>query len=87
MTSGEPSGQPNRQAFLAVDSLHEQLQQQQIAQQSKHDQQSKLESGTTIATAIEPFSNFFPAEDYHQQFYKKQPDEYYRYKLLSGRGH
>ncbi len=61
--------------------------QQNVAEQSKRALQSTLKPGTMVATTIETFTTFFPAEDYHQQFYKKQPNEYYRYKLLSGRGH
>ncbi|MDE3235587.1 MAG: peptide-methionine (S)-S-oxide reductase MsrA [Bacteroidota bacterium] len=30
-----------------------------------------------IVTAIEPFKNFYPAENYHQNFYNNNPDQMY----------
>lgn len=38
-----------------------------------------------ITTPVLPFVSFYPAEDYHQDFYKKNPDHYYRYRRGSGR--
>ncbi len=38
-----------------------------------------------IATEILPFSTFFKAEEYHQDYYKKAADHYERYKKGSGR--
>lgn len=38
-----------------------------------------------IATAIEPFTTFFDAEDEHQSYYKKNPLRYRLYKQGSGR--
>ena len=38
-----------------------------------------------IATEILPFSTFFKAEEYHQDYYKKAADNYERYKKGSGR--
>ncbi len=38
-----------------------------------------------IVTQIKKFETFFPAEDYHQHFYKKNPSRYYSYRETSGR--
>lgn len=41
--------------------------------------------GKPIATEIVSFINFFKAEEYHQDYYKKASDHYERYKKGSGR--
>ncbi|MEP0545700.1 MAG: peptide-methionine (S)-S-oxide reductase MsrA [Rhodothermales bacterium] len=38
-----------------------------------------------IATTVEPVSDFYPAEDYHQDFYRTNPDRYYSYRKGCGR--
>ncbi|MCB1042838.1 MAG: peptide-methionine (R)-S-oxide reductase MsrB [Acidobacteria bacterium] len=38
-----------------------------------------------LATPITDFKSFTPAEDYHQDFYKTNPDHYKRYRNGSGR--
>lgn len=40
---------------------------------------------THIATEILPATEFYPAEDYHQDYHLKNPDRYNRYKYGSGR--
>jgi peptide methionine sulfoxide reductase msrA/msrB len=39
----------------------------------------------TIVVPITKFSTFYAAEDYHQDFYKKNPGRYYAYRKGSGR--
>lgn len=38
-----------------------------------------------IAVQIIPFSNFYPAEEYHRQYYRTCPAQYQRYRTFSGR--
>ncbi|MCF6335527.1 MAG: peptide-methionine (S)-S-oxide reductase MsrA, partial [Spirochaetales bacterium] len=38
-----------------------------------------------IVTPIREFTNFYPAEDYHQDYYKKSPQRYEFYRMNSGR--
>lgn len=59
--------------------------QKDIAEKSKA---ALFKSGTfdkPIVTSILPYNTFFPAEDYHQDYYKKSADHYERYKEASGR--
>jgi len=39
----------------------------------------------SIVTPIIEFTTFYPAEDYHQDYYKKDPEKYYSYRKGSGR--
>jgi peptide methionine sulfoxide reductase msrA/msrB len=38
-----------------------------------------------IVTQIRKLTDFYPAEEYHQHFYKKSPERYYSYRQGSGR--
>lgn len=38
-----------------------------------------------IVTPIREFTRFYPAEEYHQDFYKKNPERYHQYRGGSGR--
>jgi peptide methionine sulfoxide reductase msrA/msrB len=60
--------------------------QKREAEESKQSlQDSGKFKGRPIITEIVAFTNFFPAEDYHQDFYKKSGIHYNSYKKLSGR--
>lgn len=54
-------------------------------------EQSKKELATSgrftkpIVTVIRPSETFYPAEDYHQDFYKKEQDAYHADRAKSGR--
>ncbi|MAS88130.1 MAG: peptide-methionine (S)-S-oxide reductase [Micavibrio sp.] len=41
--------------------------------------------GKKTAVSIEPATTFWPAEEYHQDFYQKSPEHYKRYRKGSGR--
>lgn len=59
--------------------------QKQVAESSKKrlDQSGKFNK--SVITPILKFDSFYPAEDYHQDYYKKNPNEYYAYRRGSGR--
>lgn len=63
---------------------HNDAQKEVVLNSKKRLEQSKLFS-KPIATEVLSFSNFFKAEEYHQDYYKKASDHYERYKKGSGR--
>lgn len=61
----------------------ESAEQRQIAEKIKAEMQQKL--GKPIVTEILPATAFYAAEDYHQEYYEKNPLRYNLYKNGSGR--
>lgn len=55
------------------------------AEKSKQDLAESEKFDKPIATEVIPFETFFPAEEEHQDFYKKQSSYYKSYKKGSGR--
>ncbi|WP_438503590.1 peptide-methionine (S)-S-oxide reductase MsrA [Ectobacillus ponti] len=82
----DPGGQfyDRGQSYQTVIFYHSE-EQRQKAEASK---QKLAESGVfkkPIATAILPASAFYPAEEYHQDYHKKNPFRYKMYRQGSGR--
>ena len=59
--------------------------QRQLAEQSKSALQDSGRFKAPIVVDIVPASTFYPAEDYHQQYYRKNPVHYNAYHEGSGR--
>lgn len=57
---------------------------QKLAEKSKANL-AATKKFSRIATRVSPATAFWPAEDYHQDYYKKNPAHYYQYRTGSGR--
>ena len=59
--------------------------QQKAAEASKQALDQSHRFKTPVVTAIQPATKFYAAEEYHQQFYKKNPVRYQAYVIGCGR--
>ena len=57
----------------------------ELANKSKEALQAKLKGKATVVTEILPAKLFYAAEDYHQDYYKKNPVRYKYYRYGCGR--
>ena len=57
----------------------------ELAETSKQKLEASGKFSKPIATDILPMETFYPAEDYHQDYYKKNPIRYKFYRSRSGR--
>jgi len=59
--------------------------QRRVAEASKVALEASGRFAAPIATAIERAGPFYPAEDYHQDYYQKNPVRYHYYRAVCGR--
>lgn len=57
--------------------------QQRLAEQSLQAVSAQFDQ--PVAVQIHPYEAFYAAEEYHQNFYQKNPDHYKRYRTGCGR--
>ncbi len=60
--------------------------QKRLAEESRQKLAASGKFSRPIVVEILPASAFYPAEEYHQDYYRKNPAHYNRYKEGSGRG-
>jgi peptide-methionine (S)-S-oxide reductase len=71
-------GSPYRSAIFYADE-----EQRLEAEESKRQVEARL--GRAVATAVEPAGPFYEAEEYHQDFYLRNPLRYHQYRVGCGR--
>ncbi len=59
--------------------------QKKLAEASKKEVNQSGKLSKPVATKILPYKNFYPAEEYHQNYFKKNPERYQKYVAGSGR--
>jgi peptide methionine sulfoxide reductase msrA/msrB len=65
--------------------FYREAEQQKAATASKQALDQSHRFKTPVVTEIQSATKFYPAEEYHQQFYKKNPDRYQAYVIGCGR--
>ena len=65
--------------------FYENDEQYEIAKESRKELEESGKFDQPIVTQIEKAKTFYPAEDYHQDFYQKNKEHYQNYRRASGR--
>ena len=82
----DPGGQfHNRGESYQTAIFYHSAEQKRLAEQSKQALEEKDIFNKPIVTDIREAKPFYEAEEYHQNFYKKDPKHYQAYRLKSGR--
>lgn len=82
----DPDGQfVDRGRAYATAVFYHDAEQQRLAEQSKRDLEARGVFARPIVTTILPAATFYAAEEYHQDYYQKNPLRYNYYRHGSGR--
>jgi peptide methionine sulfoxide reductase msrA/msrB len=82
----DPDGQfVDRGKAYSTGIFYHNAEQKRLAEISKSDMDNRGIYNRSIVTPIIPASLFYPAEDYHQDYYKENPIRYKFYRSRSGR--
>ena len=73
-------GEQYRSAIFVADA-----EQRRLAEESKRQLEQSKRFDKPIVTQIVPTSEFYPAEEYHQDYYRKNPLRYRYYRYSCGR--
>lgn len=82
----DPGGQfVDRGAHYRSAIFYQNDEEKRLAEESKQELAKSGRFSKPIVTEILPFTKFYPAEDYHQDYYKNHPIRYKYYRSGSGR--
>jgi methionine-S-sulfoxide reductase len=83
----DPGGQfADRGAQYTTAVFYTTQKQKEIAEKVKDELDKSGKFDKPVVTDILPAKSFYEAEEYHQDYYKKNPQRYKNYKFFSGRG-